>query len=149
MATAWPLVKQWLVDIAATLPAFSGAEIHAGIDPTMVAANRHFTAGAVMEEENAGTYSRQSAYDGTVWAEQGDVRSMIVAQSGDADGAANEAAAIAMAEALDEAIHADATLGRLLSPEATVQTSVDVMPISNPNGSATALVYVLHYTTTS
>lgn len=149
MATAWPLVKAWEVAIAPTLPAFADAEVDSGIRATMSAAPKYMAVGAVMEEDNAGTYARESAYDGSVWTEVGDVRSMIVAQTGDGDPSAVEAQAFAMADALDKAIHADPTLGGVLSADATVQTSVDVLAISNSDGTATALVHVLHYTTTT
>lgn len=147
MATAWPAVKAWLAAKAPTLPEFADATVFSGVPASQAAPAQYFAVGAVMEEDNAGTFSRQDAYDGTVWQEQGDVRSMIVAQSGQADGSANEAAAFAMAAALDTVIHADRTLGGTLSRDATVQTSVDVLAISNARGTATALVYVLHYTT--
>jgi len=146
---AWPLVKAWIAETAPTLPAFSGAHVLTGLPTTRSSAAKYLVVGAVMEEDNAGSYQRSPAYDGTVWTETGEVRSMIVAQSGQGDDSDNEAAAFAMIEALDEAAHADNTLGGVLSAETLIETSVDVLAISNLRGTATALVHVLRYTTTT
>lgn len=149
MPTQWPHVKQWLVDTAIGLPAFADADVAAGIQATYSAASKYMAVGAVMNEDNAGTFQRQQVYDGSVWSETGEVRSLVVAQSGDADGSQQETAAFAMVEALDAAIHADRRLGGLLSADAEVRTSTDVLVISNADGTATALVHVLTYTTTT
>jgi hypothetical protein len=150
MATAWPQVKAWIAaTVPGLLPAFQDAEVYSGLPATMSAAGKFITVGAVGEEDNAGTYGRSPHPDGFSWTEIGDVRSMIVAQSGDSDGATNEASAFAMAEALDAAIHGDRTLGGVLSVDSLAETSIDVLVISNANGTATALVHNLRYTTTT
>lgn len=145
--TVWPQVKAWIVATAPGLTSFTDAEVYSGIPATESAPMKFLAAGAVMDENNAGTFARELGYDGNVWRETGEVRSMIVANSGDSDGTAAETAAFAMAADLDNAINADRTLGGVLSPDSEVHTSVDVLAISNSNGTATALVHVLTYTT--
>lgn len=145
----WPDVKAALAAAARTLPAFSGAEIVVGSTPSMSAATRYFAVGFVNDEDNAGTYQRAPVYDGTVWSETGEVRSTIVAQAGDADPSVAEAAAFDMADAFDAWVQANRTLGGVLSPDSDIRVSVDVLSIGNSNGTATELVLVVTYTTTT
>ena len=77
------------------------------------------------------------------------MRSTIVAQSGDSDPSFAEGDAFTMADALDAWIQANRTLGGALSPDSDIRTSIDVLSISNARGTATELVYVLTYTTTT
>lgn len=148
MAVAWPRVKNWIYTTAPGLASFAGAETYHGIPVAMSAPSKYLAVGAVMDENNAGTYSRQLIYDGTVWQEVGEVRSMLVASSGDSDDTTAETDAFAMAADLDAAVDADRTLGGVLSEDSEVHTSVDVLSISNQSGTADALVWVLTYTTT-
>ena len=145
----WPLVRSALAGGAGALSAFSDALIVVGPQTSNDSAPKKFEVGFVNDENNAGTFSRSLAYDGTVWNETGDLRSTIVAQSGDSDPSFAAADAFAMADALDAWIQADRTLGGVLSPDSEVRTAVDVLSISNAAGTATELVYVLTYSTTT
>lgn len=146
---AWPAVRTAIFTGATGLPAFADASIYLGPTPTNEAPTKALEVGFVNDENNAGTYERAPAYDGTVWSETGEVRSTIVAQSGDADGSTAEVDAFAMADALDVWIDGDRTLGGALSLDSDLRTSIDVLSISNTRGTATELVYVLTYTTTT
>ena len=145
---AWPSVKAAIYAGAQSLPEFADVSIYVGPTPTDEAPAKAFEVGFVNDENNAGTYERTPAYDGTVWSETGEVRSTIVAQSGDSDPSIAEGDAFTMADALDEWIQANRTLGGALSPDSDIRTSIDVLTISNARGTATELVYVLIYTTT-
>lgn len=145
---AWPAVKSALAAGAQTLPEFSDASVFIGPQASRTAATKKLEVGFVNGEDNAGTFEQSLAYDGSVWSEVGDVRSTIVAQSGSADPSGAEADAFAMAGALVDWIHSDTTLGDVLSEEAEIRTSVDVLSISNTRGTATELVLTLTYTTT-
>jgi hypothetical protein len=146
---AWPNVKAAIAAGAESLPEFSDAEVYIGPTPTNDAPLKSLEVGFVNDENNAGTYSRSLAYDGTVWGETGDVRSTIVAQAGDDDPSIAEADAFTMADALAGWIASDPTLGGVLSLDSEVRTSVDVLSISNARGTATELVLTLTYTTTN
>ena len=146
---AWPAVKAALVAGAQSLPEFTDVTVFVGPQATKAAPRKMLEVGFVNDENNAGTYERAPAYDGTVWSETGEVRSTIVAQSGDADGSTAEVDAFAMADALDVWIDGDRTLGGALSLDSDLRTSIDVLSISNTRGTATELVYVLTYTTTT
>ena len=146
---AWPTVKAALAAGAESLPAFSDAVVYDGPQATNDAPLKFFEVGFVNDENNAGTYERSLAYDGAVWSEVGEVRSTITANAGDSDPSIAEADAFGMADALDGWIRDDPTLGKVISPDSEVRTSVDVLSISNANGTATQLVYVLTYTTTN
>ncbi|HET6914866.1 MAG TPA: hypothetical protein VFH56_02135 [Acidimicrobiales bacterium] len=146
---AWPAVKAAIAAGAAALPAFADAEIYVGPQATNDAPLKFFEVGFVNDENNAGTYARALAYDGTVWSETGDVRSTITANAGDSDPSIAEADAFTMADALAAWIQGDPTLGRVLSPDSEVHVAVDVLSISNARGgTATELVLTLTYTTT-
>jgi hypothetical protein len=146
---AWPAVKAALASGASTLSAFSETSIYIGPQATKAAPRRKFEVGFVNDENTAGTYGRSPVYDGTAWSETGEVRSTIVAQTGDSDPSIAEADAFAMADALDAWVQSDRTLGGVLSPDCDVHTATDVLSISNARGTATELVYVLRYTTTT
>lgn len=148
MAAQWPRVKSWLATTIPTLPGMGQVVVYAGPPASHAAPTRYVTVGFVTED-NGGTFQQSQVYDGTVWAEVGEIRSQIVAQDGGTDPAVSEAAAFAIADALDAAIRADRTLDGTLSPDAITESAVDVLSISNPNGTATALVHVLRYTTTT
>jgi hypothetical protein len=146
---AWPLVKAAIAAGAQTLPAFADAEVYLGPQATNDAPLKFFEVGFVNDENNAGTYGRGAAYDGSVWSETGEVRSTITANAGDAEPSIAEGDAFGMADALDAWIDGDRTLGGVLSLDSEIRTSVDVISISNVNGTATELVHVLTYTTTT
>lgn len=147
MAVRWPLVKAWLVDSFAALPSMSGGMVFGGVPVTKAAPTRFVTVGFV-EDDNAGTFEVQPDYDGSVNSEVGEVRSKIVVNTG-GSGVTAEEAAFSIVDEINAAIYADQTLGGLLSPEATAFCSVDVLAISNARGTATELVHVLRYTTTT
>jgi hypothetical protein len=148
MATQWPLVKAWLVGVIPTL-GISDLTVQTGPPVSGSAAQKYVTVGYVADD-SGGTYQRMESYDGTSWDETGDVRSQIVSQAGSLSQQADvEASAFAVADALDARIRSDHTLGGLLSANGTVDTTVEVHSITNGNGIATALVYVLRYTTTT
>lgn len=148
MATAWPRVKAWLVATIPTLPGLADVVVLNGPEVAGDAPDRYVTVGFVTDDK-AGTYQRTAIYDGTSWQEVGEVRSEIVAQGGDSDPSIAEAECFAIADAIEAAANADQTLGRTLSPEAIVESIVEVESIANPDGTATALVFTLRYTTTT
>jgi len=145
---AWPSVKAAIYAGALSLPEFADASVYNGPQVTSEASLKKLEVGFVNDENNAGTYERAPAYDGSVWSETGEVRSTIVAQSGDSDPSIAEGDAFTMADALDAWIQANRTLGGALSLDSDIRTSIDVLTISNARGTATELVYVLTYTTT-
>jgi hypothetical protein len=147
MATAWPNVKNWLADTIPTLTGLSDVQVFDG-PPVGRAAPKRYVAVGFVEDDNAGTYSREPAYDGTVWSETGDVRARIVANSGNTDDTAQNNA-FAIVEAIQQAIADDTTLGGALSKDSEVHAAVDVLSISNARGTATELVLTLTYTTTT
>ena len=146
---AWPAVRTAIFTGATGLPAFADASIYVGPTPTNEAPTKALEVGFVNDENNAGTYERSLAYDGSVWAETGDVRSTIIANAGDSDPSIAEGDAFTMADALQGWIQSDPTLGGVLSLDSEVRVSVDVLSISNPDGTATELVLTLTYTTTT
>lgn len=146
-AAKWPQVKAWLLDAYAALPSASTTTVFNGM-PVTKAAPRSFVTVGFVEDDNGGTYSQQTEYDGSVWSEVGEVRSKIVVNSGNSDPSTAEAAAFAIAGDLSDVIDADQTLSHVLSPEANVFCAVDVLSISNSNGTATELVHTVRYTTT-
>ena len=146
---AWPQVKAAIAAAAEGLPEFSAALIVVGPAPVGDSSAKRLEVGFVNDENNAGTYERTPAYDGSVWTETGDVRSTIVAQAGDSDPSIAEGDAFAMADALAGWLVQNRTLGGVLSLDSDVRTSVDVLSIANANGTATELVLTLTYTTTT
>lgn len=148
MSAQWPHVKAW---IAATIPTLAGLDdvtVFAGPSPSGASPARFVEVGFV-DDDNGGSYQRTPAYDGTVWTETGEIRTKIVAQSGSGDPSGAETQAFAVADALDAKVRADRTLGGVLSQDGFVDTLVDVVSVSNANGTATGLVYVLRYSTTT
>jgi hypothetical protein len=148
MAAQWPLVKAWLAALIPSLPGLSDVTVTTGPQTSGSASSRYVTVGYVADDASGG-YQQLQSYDGSVWDEVGEVRTQIVAQSGAESDTTVETTAFAMADAIDAAIRADHTLGHTLAPNGTVETSVEVHSISNANGTATALVHVLRYTTTT
>jgi hypothetical protein len=148
MATQWPRVKAWLVATIPTLPGLADVVVLNGPEAVGDSADRYVTVGFV-RDDNGGTYQQMQAYDGTVWQEAGELRSEIVAQAGDSDPSLAEADCFAIADALDAKIRADRTLDKTLSPDGMTETTVEVRSEANEYGTATALVYVLRYTTTT
>ena len=148
MATQWPRVKAWMVATIPTLPGLADVLVTNGPETSGDAPNRYVQVGFVTDD-NAGTYQQSLAYDGTVTQEVGELRSEIVAQAGDADPSIAEADCFAIADALDMVIRADHTLGGTLSRDGFAETTVEVKSEANEYGTATALVYVLRYTTTT
>jgi len=146
---AWPAVKAALAAGAESLPEFSDTTVFIGPQSTKAAPTKMLEVGFVNDENNAGTYERSLAYDGTVWSETGEVRSTIVAQSGDADPSVAEGDAFDMADALVAWAQNDPTLGGVLSLDSEVRMAVDVLTIANARGTATELVLTLTYTTTT
>jgi hypothetical protein len=148
MASQWPLVKSWLVEKIPTLPGLADVAVYAGPPTTSESAERYVTVGFVADD-NGGMYIQERWGDGSVWLETGEVRSQIVAQVGDTDPAISEGLCFAIADALDSAIRTGRNLDGTLSAEGTCDSSVEVHSVSNANGTATALVHVLRYTTTT
>lgn len=146
MAAQWPLVKTWLAATIPTLPGLSDVQVYAGPPTTNDAPTRYVTVGYVADDKG-GTYQQVQADDGYVWQEIGEVRSHIVAGVGDSDPSIAEGLCFAIANALDAAIRGDRRLGGTLSPEGTSESIVEVDSISNQQGTATALVHTLRYTT--
>ena len=146
MATQWPRVKAWLVATIPTLPGLADVVVLNGREVVGDSPDRYVTVGFVTDD-NGGTYQQVQAYDGSSWQEIGELRSEIVAQAGDEDPSIAEADCFAIADALDAEIRSSRTLGGTLSPEGTSETTVEVRSESNEYGTATALVYVLRYTT--
>lgn len=146
MAAQWPLVKARLVALIPTLPGLANVEVYSGPPATQSAAASYVTVGYV-EDDNGGTYQQSPADDGSVYAELGEVRCQIVANSGDSDPTVTESAAFAIADAIEASVRADRTLGRTLSPDSTAETAVDVLSVANSKGRATALVFILRYST--
>jgi hypothetical protein len=131
-----------------TLPGLSDVMVSSGVPTWGDSPDRYVTVGFVTDDK-AGTYQRVAVYDGNSWEETGEIRSQIVAQVGDTDPTIAEADCFAIADAISAAVEADQTLGGTLSPEATAESIVEVESIANADGTATALVHVLRYTTTS
>lgn len=148
MAAQWPKVKAWLVATIPTLPGLEDVEVIAGPPNTGDSPERYITVGFVSGDK-AGTYQLTRNPDGYQWDEIGELRSEIVAHLGDSDPSFAESDAFAAADAIDKRIRSDSTLGGTLSRNATVESVIEVDSISNMNGTATALVIALHYTTTT
>lgn len=146
-SSKWTTVKGWLVDTFPTLTSMATATTFDGPPVTRGNPQRFVTVGFV-EDDNAGTFSQQSDYDGSVRSEVGEVRSKIVWNSGSSATSSTEGAAFAVVNELSGLIEQDQTLGNLLSPEATAFLAVDVLQLSNARGTATELVLTLRYTTT-
>lgn len=148
MSAKWPAVKGWLVTSFTGLTSLAnGGKVFDGPPATKAAPLRFVTVGFV-QDDNGGTFSQQSEYDGLVWSETGDVRSKIVVNSGSAATSSTQGAAFAIVDELNALIEKDHTLGGTLSPEGTVSVAVDVLQIGNARGTATELVLTLTYTTT-
>jgi hypothetical protein len=139
-------VKAWLVATIPTLPGLSDVVAYAGPQVTGDNPLRYVTVGYVADD-HGGQYQKLQTDDGSVWQEIGEVRCQIVAQSGDTDTAANELQAFAIADALEVAVRADRRLGGTLSPDGTSEWATEVHSVIDQNGTATALVHSLRYTT--
>jgi len=144
---AWPSVKAAMVTTIPTLAGLTDVEVLAGPPITGDAPERYVTVGYV-DGDNAGTYQTALQYDGWSRREVGEIRSQIVAQTGDADGSIAEGDCFAVADAIDAWTRDDRRLTGVLSPDSSVETSVEVHSVSNANGSATVLIHVLRYSTT-
>lgn len=143
----WPSVKAVMAATIPTLAGLSDVEVLAGPSITGDAPERYVTVGYV-DGDNAGTFQTTLEYDGWSRREVGEVRSQIVAQTGDSDGSIAEADCFAVADAIDAWIRDDRRLANTLSPDSMVETTVEVHSVSNANGSATVLIHVLRYSTT-
>lgn len=149
MAAQWPRVKGWLAAAIPTLPGLEDVLVYAG--PPVAAGNsapRYVTVGYTAGDKG-GSYQIVQADGGIGWEEIGEVRTAIVAQAGDSDPSIAEADAFAVADAIDRVIRADHTLGGTLAAWGTAESIIEVDSIANPNGTATELVHVLRYTTTT
>lgn len=147
---AWPQVKAALAAAIPTLPVTGITDVLVFNGPPISgdAPARYVTVGYV-DGDNAGTFQTQLEYDGSCRREVGEVRTQIVSQNGETDGSAAEADCFALADALDAWVWANRRLGGVLSPDSQVETTVEVHSISNANGSATALIHMCRYTTTT
>lgn len=149
MAAQWPKVKAWLVATIPTLPGMpAGVQVYAGPPITGDDPQRYVTVGFVTDDKG-GTYQQTENAGGFDWDEVGEVRSQIVAQYGDSDPSLAENDAFAIADAIEQAIRSDHTLGKTLDPTGTAESIVEVLSVADPDGTATALVHTLRYTTTT
>jgi hypothetical protein len=77
--------------------------------------------------------------------EDGTVLCDFVAQSGDTDLSGSETTVFAMADALNQALRADKSLGGLLDEPATIWLQISPQAIQNKQGSAVPLLVSVQY----
>jgi hypothetical protein len=150
MAAQWPLVAERLVALLPTLPGWSGVEVFDGPPVTGETPAQYATVGYV-SDEHAGTYNTTLGPNGQQTVETGQVISQLVCATGDSDEGDVEVSsmrsqAFALMDALDAEIRRDRRLG-VLSQEGTTDLAVDVLSVSNRQGTACSLVFTLTYFT--
>jgi hypothetical protein len=142
MAFMWPQIKTWLVTNLPTItgvPVFNGPPV-SGDNPTS-----YITVGWTGTGDSAGDFQQTYADDGLGMLEDGTVLCDFVAQSGDIDLAGSETTVFAMADALNQALRADKSLGGLLDEPATIWLQISPQAIQNKAGSAVPLLVSVQY----
>jgi hypothetical protein len=147
MSAQWPRVAGWLSTTLPTLPAWAGVTVFAGEPNTGDTPAVYATIGYVPDSFGAGSYSSAQTPDGARLGETGQVRSLIVASSGDTDTAQYVADVFALVDALEVLIRADRTLGGTLSLDSQVSVEVGVNSVENLLGTAASLLVIVHYYT--
>lgn len=145
MAAQWPVVVARLLALLPTLPGWSTVTV---IDGPLVSADvpdDYVTVGYV-DNDQGGSYTQVQDPNGFQWQETGTVRCQLSCVTGDADLPAVRVRAFALIDAVEAAVRADRRLG-VLSPSGTSELDVDVLSLSNANGTAQQLTFTLHYTT--
>jgi hypothetical protein len=148
MSAQWPRVYSWLLVNVPTFTGWSGVPVYDSYPVTDDSPTDYLTVGYTgPADPHGGNYSTTQAPDGFRWIEQGNVRCHLACQSGDTDPVAVRTRAFALADAFEASIRGDRTLGGTLSPDSTVDVSVDVQPAQNANGSAQSLFITVQYRT--
>lgn len=146
MSAQWPVVIQRLVDLLPTLPGWDTCTVYDGPPPT-ANPKTYATVGYQPDSEHAGTYSSSQAPDGYQRVEVGSVIGQLVCETGSVDVPLMRGRAFVLMDAFDAYIRANRTLGGTLSPEGTVDLTVDPLPVANKNGTAFALNFSVEYLT--
>jgi len=142
----WPLVVDRLVQLLPGLPGWAGVSVFDGPPATGSTPAQFATVGYVAGEATSGNYTRQQAPDGFRYEETGSVVSQLVCETGDVAIPSMRLAVCGLADQIDAAIRLDRTLG-VLSPEGYCTVLVDVVPLSNQQGTGVALTFTLTYYT--
>jgi hypothetical protein len=145
MAAQWPLVVARLVTLLPTLSGWSAVTVFDGPPVTADVTSDYVTVGFVADDQ-AGDYNQTQDPNGFQYVETGTVRSQLSCITGDIDFPSMRTRVFALMDALEAAVRADRRLG-VLSPSGTSELDVDVLSLSNANGTAQSLVFTLHYQT--
>jgi len=145
MGAQWPLV---VARMNTLLPTLSGWDAVMVSDGPLISADvptDYVTVGYV-DDDTAGDYNQTQDPNGFQYVETGTVRSQLNCVTGDTDLPSMRARVFALMDALEAAVRADRRLG-VLSPAGTSELDVEVLSLSNENGTAQSLVFTLHYQT--
>lgn len=148
MASQWPRLHAALVATLPTLPGWSVVEVFDGPPVTGNVPTSYCTVGHAQLEDSAGSYETTLAGNGFQLEESGLVRCELVVFDGGTDVTALRVRAFGLLDALDAAIRANRTFG-VLSPEATTDLAVDVVPVQSQAGAVQRLPFSVLYFTRS
>ena len=145
MAAQWPLVVARLNALLPTLSEWSAVTVIDGPLVSVDVPSDYMTVGYVADDQ-AGTYNQVQDPNGFQYVETGTIRSQLNCLTGDSDLPSVRTRVFALVDALEAAVRADRTLG-VLSPSGTSELDVEVLSLSNANGTAQQLTITLHYQT--
>ncbi len=145
MGATWPLIVNRLVTWLPTLPGWGDVAVYDGHPVTADISADYLTVGYTTADDQGGVFTQTRNPDGSGMDESGDVRCHLACQSGDGDLATVRARAFALTDAFDAGLRADQTLGGLLSRNAEVLLSVDVLSVQNVQGAAQSLLFTVRY----
>jgi hypothetical protein len=140
----WPALCAGLVTTLAARPAFADAAVYDG-EPLSHDTDAFLAVGWV-EDDNAGSYTQEVNGSGHFLTETGEIQCTVEASSGNSTLTTPRAAAFALADDAVSAIGADRTIGGLLPAGSSCDTSVQVLPVQDADGSTQRLVLTFSYT---
>ena len=144
MSVAWLAAKNKLLALAPTLDGWDTVSVYDGPVVTGDAPTEWFSVGFVPDEDFGGSFE-QTYMSGGLVEESGTVRSELVCWTGDTDLPTVQARAFALFDALQAAVHADDSLGGVLTGGGSASLAVDVQPDQSTGGAAQRLTVTLSY----
>lgn len=146
MSTVWPAVVDHLLTLLPTLPGWDAVEVYDTDPVTSDVPADYAVVARTSDDTTSGNYVRSLNINGFMVDEAGTVRVHIVTRTGDVDPSGVRASGFALADALQDALIADQTLGGVLGAVGTVDVTVDVQSVADPRGTAQSLIVSLNYT---
>jgi hypothetical protein len=149
MATKWPLIVSYLVGLWQSAAGPTDG-VYDGPPVTSDIPLRWVTVGWAEDDQGvaSGSPRRVQMYDGATWGESGTVLCEIVAQAESPDLPSVRAAAWQFFDVLTAAIEADRTLGKVLSPDSSIEVVGDGFPEVDGTAAIFHIRVTVTYTTT-